>query len=120
MPNVCLRLTASSDDARAMINALQSLDDIEHVEEIHDLMPHMDDEDSSSAGLPDDMGPGIHDIEVEAPDEHSAARVKRMAEKVANELNLRSKLWTNFSPRRATFIKGTVAKRVGGQKVPHG
>jgi hypothetical protein len=48
-----LRVTGSEDDARAIINLLQSLDGIEHVEEVADLMPHMDDADSSSAGLSD-------------------------------------------------------------------
>lgn len=85
MPTVYLRLTASADDTRAMINALQALEGIEHVEEVHDLMPHMDDEDSSSAGLPDDMGPGIHDIEIEAPDEPTAERVRQLAEQVATQ-----------------------------------
>ena len=51
MPTLRLRVTGSEDDARAIINLLQSLDGIEHVEEIADLMPHMDDADSSSAGL---------------------------------------------------------------------
>ena len=44
-------VTGSEDDTRAMMNLLQSLDGIEHVEEVGDLMPHMDDADSSSAGL---------------------------------------------------------------------
>ena len=32
-------------------------------------MPHMDDEDSSSAGLSDTSGRGFHSIEVESPNE---------------------------------------------------
>src|SRR5207342_3049897 len=63
MPRVRLRITGSDDDARAMMNLLQSLDGIEHVEEVADLMPRMDDEDSSSAGLSDDEGPGVHEVE---------------------------------------------------------
>ena len=51
MPMLRIRLTGSEDDVRAISNLLQSLDGIEHVEEIDDLMPHMDDADSSSAGL---------------------------------------------------------------------
>ncbi|MBK7013665.1 MAG: hypothetical protein IPH43_14350, partial [Xanthomonadales bacterium] len=34
-------------------------------EEIADLMPHMDDPDSASRGLPDDDGPGTHLIRIE-------------------------------------------------------
>ena len=47
MPTLRLRVTGSDDDARAIMNLLQSLDGIEHVEEVADLMPHMDDHDSS-------------------------------------------------------------------------
>ena len=51
-----LRITGTEDDARAISDLLLGLDGIEHVEETDDLMPHMDDDDSSSAGLSDDIG----------------------------------------------------------------
>ncbi len=60
MAQLRIRLTASDDDTMQVVNRISSMDGIESVEEIDDLMPHMDDEDSSSAGLPDDMGPGTH------------------------------------------------------------
>jgi hypothetical protein len=85
MPTVHLRLTASDDVARSLINLLGSLDGIEHVEEIDDLMPHMDDDDSSSAGSPEDIGPGFHSIEVEAPNETTARRVRELAEAHARD-----------------------------------
>ena len=72
MPTLRMRLTGSEDDTRAMINLLQSLDGIEHVEEVGDLMPHMDDADSSSAGLSDIAGPDAHEIEINAPNESTA------------------------------------------------
>ena len=83
MPRVRLRITAPDADARAIMNLLQSLDGIEHVEEVADLMPHMDDDDSSSAGLPDDASPGLHDIEVEAPNEEAVRRIHLVVERVA-------------------------------------
>ena len=67
MPQLRIRITGSDDDLRAIADLLQSVEGIEHVEEISDLMPHMDDEDSSSAGLSDDIGPGTHELEVEVP-----------------------------------------------------
>ena len=67
MPLLHLRLTGSDDDLRLITNLLQSMDGIELEKEIADLMPHMDDEDSSSAGLSDDIGPGTHELEVEVP-----------------------------------------------------
>src|SRR5690606_38336553 len=57
-----IRLTGSDDTARAVINLLQSLDGIEHVEEFGDLVPSLDDADSSSAGLSDVEGPQTHAI----------------------------------------------------------
>lgn len=60
MAQLRIRLTASDDDTMQVVNRISSMEGIESVEEIDDLMPHMDDEDSSSAGLPDDMGPGTH------------------------------------------------------------
>ena len=87
MPMMRMRVTGSDDSTRAIINLLQSLDGIEHVEEIEDLMPHMDDEDSSSAGLVDDQGPGYHVIEVDAPNESTARKVREAAEALAFDLD---------------------------------
>ena len=82
-----MRVTGNDDAVRAITNLLQSLDGIEHVEEVEDLMPHMDDEDSSSAGLVDDRGPGYHVIEIEAPNESTARKVREAAEALAFDLD---------------------------------
>lgn len=87
MPTMRLRLTGSEDDARAMINLMQSLEGIEHVEEIDDLMPHMDDADSSSAGLSDVAGPSVHALEIDAPNEATARKVRVAAEALAFDLD---------------------------------
>ena len=60
MTQLRMRLTATDDETMQLINRISSVEGIESVEEIDDLMPHMDDEDSSSAGLSDDIGPGTH------------------------------------------------------------
>ena len=88
MPTLRMRLTGSEDDTRAMINLLQSLDGIEHVEEVGDLMPHMDDADSSSAGLSDIAGPDAHEIEINAPNESTARRVREAVEALAFDLDV--------------------------------
>ena len=88
MPLMRIRLTGSEDDVRAISNLLQSLDGIEHVEEIDDLMPHMDDADSSSAGLSDVEGPDVHQIEVEAPNESTARKVREAVEALAFDLDV--------------------------------
>lgn len=88
MPLLRLRITGNDDDARAVGNLLASLDGIEHVEEVADLMPHMDDADSSSAGLPDDNGPGVHELEIGAPNAATAAKVREAVEALAFDLDL--------------------------------
>ncbi|NUO76324.1 MAG: hypothetical protein HOQ32_09950 [Lysobacter sp.] len=88
MPLLRLRVTGSEDDARAIGNLLVSLDGIEHVEEVADLMPRMDDSDSSSAGLPDDQGPGTHEIEIEAPNRSSVEKVREAVEALAFDLDV--------------------------------
>ncbi len=85
MPELNLRLTAGEDAASALINLIGSLDGIESVEQIADLMPHMDDPDSSSAGLTDDMGPGTHLIRVDASNDTVVRRVLDVAEAYAHD-----------------------------------
>jgi hypothetical protein len=88
MPQLRIRITGSDDDLRAVADLLQSVEGIEHVEEVADLMPRMDDEDSSSAGLSDDIGPGTHELEVDAPNEYTAGRVREAVEELAIRLGL--------------------------------
>ena len=88
MPLLRLRLTGRDDDVRAIANLLQSLDGIEHVEEVDDLMPHMDDADSSSAGLSDVQGPDTYELEVDAPNEATARKVREAVEALAFDLDI--------------------------------
>lgn len=88
MPQLRIRITGSDDDLRAVADLLQSVEGIEHVEEVADLMPRMDDDDSSSAGLSDDIGPGTHELEVDAPNDYTAGRVREAVEELAIRLGL--------------------------------
>lgn len=88
MTTIRIRLTGSAEDARTLMTAIHAMDGVEHVEEVDDLTPHMDDDDSSSAGLSDDMGPGLHDIEVEAPHERAAQHVRNIADIVSDDLGV--------------------------------
>lgn len=88
MAMIKMRMTGNADDIRTISNLLQSLDGIEHVEEISDLMPHMDDPDSSSAGLSDLAGPAMHEIEVEAPNPATARRVREAVQALAFDLEV--------------------------------
>ncbi len=82
-----IRLTGSEDTLRAVMNLLQSLDGIEHVEETGDLMPHMDDADSSSAGLSDVSGPKMHQVEIEIPNPSTERKVREAVEALAFDLD---------------------------------
>lgn len=88
MPQLRIRITGSHDSARTIGNLLTSIDGIEHVEDISDLMPQMDDPDSSSAGLVDDQGPGSHLIEVEAPNLSTATKVREAVEALAFDMDV--------------------------------
>ena len=86
MPTVHIRFTGPDQQVGALIHALEAIEGIEHVEEVADLMPHMDDDDSSSAGLVSDgngSGTDVHDIEVQAPNEEGVRRVRYVAESAA-------------------------------------
>lgn len=88
MTELRMQLTASEDDTMQIINRLSSLSGIESVEEIADLMPHMDDPDSSSAGLSDNIGPGTHLVLVNAESDEDASRALEVAESAARELGI--------------------------------
>ncbi len=88
MALIKMRLTGRDDDIRAICNLLQSLDGIEHVEEIGDLMPHMDDPDSSSAGLSDVGGPDMHEIEVDVPNAATERKLRQAIEALAFDLEV--------------------------------
>lgn len=88
METVRMRITGDDDAARALIAILHGLPGIEHVEEINDLTPFADDPDSSSAGLPDDESPGLHELEIEAPDRIAAEHVRVVADETADDLGL--------------------------------
>lgn len=87
MPMLRIRLTGSDDTARAVMNLLQSVEGIEHVEEIGDLMPHMDDADSSSAGLHDVDGPRMHEIEIEVGNPSTERKLREAIEALAFDLD---------------------------------
>ncbi len=85
MPLLRIRIIGTADDTLAVTALLQGMEGIEHVEETDDLMPHMDDEDSSSVGLSDDIGPGIHELEVHVGNDSTTQRVRDAVELLARE-----------------------------------
>jgi hypothetical protein len=86
MPIVKMRLFGGKSDAEALIAVLHGIDGVARIEAIDGLMLHMDDEDSSSLGLPDDIGPAIHPIEIDVRDSLLAERVRELAGTTAETL----------------------------------
>ncbi|WP_158885389.1 hypothetical protein [Rhodanobacter sp. L36] len=84
MPMVRFRLIGSRDDADTVIAALHGINNIEHVEEIDDLMQGMRDDSSSSESVSDSEGQ-VYYIEVDAPNDQIADTVRGSAEVVAND-----------------------------------
>ena len=87
MTMIRLRATGTRTGFDALVAALHGVDGVERVEELADLMPHMDDEDSSSAGLTDDRGGDLHALEVEAAAPY-ADTVRETADDIAARYGL--------------------------------
>jgi len=86
METIRFLLTADSGVTRQVITQIESLRDIEHVEEVRTLMGGMRD-DSSSAGLNAEQESETHSIVVEAPDLAAAGRVRETVEACAHALD---------------------------------
>lgn len=88
MPLLHIRLTGTEADLRLLTDLLNDVEGVERIEEIADLMPHMDDEDSSSAGLSDDLGPGTRELEIEVPHAALLERLQAIIEGAAEHYGL--------------------------------
>lgn len=84
MPMVRFRLIGSRADVDTVIAALHGIDDIEHVEEIDDLVPGVREDSSSSESVSDNEGQ-VYFIEVDAPSDELADTVRVNAEMIAND-----------------------------------
>jgi len=88
MTTIRLRATGPATGFDALMAALEGVEGVERLEELADLMPHMDDDDSSSAGLPDDIGASdVHAVEVEVASPY-ADTVRATAEQIGERYGL--------------------------------
>jgi hypothetical protein len=76
------RLLGSRADVDDVIARLHGLNDIEHVEELDGIMPEMRDDSSSSDSISDNEARTFL-VEVEAPNDDAADRVRVTAETCA-------------------------------------
>jgi hypothetical protein len=87
MTMIRLRATGTRTGFDALVADLHGLDGVERAEELVDLMPHMDDDDSSSAGLMDDRGGDVRALEVEVVSAY-ADSVREAADDIAGQYGL--------------------------------
>jgi hypothetical protein len=85
MPMIRFRLFGSRANTDTVIAVLHGIDDVEHVEEVDDLMPHMR-EDSSSSELGSDSEGKLYSIEVDCPSDEVADVVRESAQAVSHQI----------------------------------
>lgn len=90
------RVTGSPASIERVLDRLSDLDGVVRAEQVADLMPHLDDEDSSSAGLAENQGTGIAALEIEVEDDDGAVLVRRVAELEARETGAALELVDRF------------------------
>jgi hypothetical protein len=83
MNTIRMVVTGTSAAAQYVLASMEAVDGVARVEEIEDLLPHLDDADSSSAGLVSDGMQKVHRFEVDVPDPDVADRVQAAAERAA-------------------------------------
>lgn len=95
MRTIRFRLDGKSDRIQDMRALLREIDGVDRVEEVADEGEHLRD-DSSSAGLSDDIGSDFHDIEVHAMSAAAAERVHDRVVAAARELGLVAEFLDRF------------------------
>ncbi|HEX3894588.1 MAG TPA: hypothetical protein VHW73_00110 [Rudaea sp.] len=86
MPILRLRVTGNRDAADAIMATLNSVDELERVEQVDDEMSTLRD-DSTSLELPDDLGASVYRIEVETPHRATIDRVHDLIEMTSRNLD---------------------------------
>jgi hypothetical protein len=79
------RVTGTAASIERVLDRLADLDGVVRAEQVADLMPHLDDDDSSSAGLAENEGADVGALEIEVEDDDGAELVRRVAELEARE-----------------------------------
>jgi hypothetical protein len=79
------RITGSTDARDHVIAQLEGIEQIERIEEVADMMPAMNDDDSSSAGLAENTAADVFAFEIEIEDGEDIGLIRRVAEVEARE-----------------------------------
>ena len=79
------RITGTSDARDQVVARLEGLESIERIEEVSDMMPALNDEDSSSAGLVENVAADAYAFELDVESDDDVDLVRRVAEVEARE-----------------------------------
>lgn len=74
-----LRISGPRPLIDQLVELLSEIEGVERAEVIDDLMPHLDDDDSSSAGLAENEGDDVAQVEINAEDDTSLGRARETA-----------------------------------------
>lgn len=74
-----LRISGPRPVVDQLIELLSEIEGVQRAEVIDDLMPHLDDEDSSSAGLAENEGDDVAQVEINAEDEAALEQARETA-----------------------------------------
>jgi hypothetical protein len=83
MDTIRMMVTGSPAAAQFVLASMEEVEGVTRVEEMVDLLPHLDDADSSSAGLTSDGLQKVHTLEVDVSGPDVARRVQFVAEQAA-------------------------------------
>ena len=79
------RISGTPGARDRIIDRLEGIDHVDRIEEVADLMPNMDDDDSSSAGLAENSVSDVYALEIRVDNADGADLVRRLADVEARE-----------------------------------
>jgi hypothetical protein len=96
MTTLRFRVTGPAASIGRVLDRLSDLEGVTRAEQVADLMAHMDDDDSSSAGLAENEGSDTGALEIEVEDDATAELVRRVADIEASEAGAALELVDRF------------------------
>lgn len=91
-----LRISGPGPLINQLVELIGEIEGVERAEAIDDLMPHMDDDDSSSAGLAENQGDDVEQVEIEADDDATYQRAREVALEGARRAGLALEIVEEF------------------------
>lgn len=79
------RISGTHQTLERIVDCLEGIEQVDRVEEVADLLPRMNDEDSSSAGLAENSVGDAYALEIRVDNADDADLVRRLTEVEARE-----------------------------------